>query len=545
MKIKLDKGIKFRGKSLFIKIDKSEKEAYNVIQSFKCFYHRDKNMWELNKQAFYTIIDKCKHLDITIVGTLENPMDAFLNRVDTYIGNVTYQPVTKPFSYQIDSFNYSVNHNKFLLADEQGLGKTKQALDIAISRKSHMKHCLIICGVNELKWNWFNEVKLHTTETAHILGLKENGKIGSVADRLNDLQSNLDSFFLITNIETLRDENIQKQITTMSQMGVIGMTILDECHKCKNYTSQQGKAIHCCDTYYKLALTGTPIMNNAIDLYNILRWLGYENHSLTEFKNKYCIMGGFGGYQIEGYKNLDKLQAILDKCMLRRRKDDVLDLPPKIYVNEVLEMSSKQEKLYYEVQQNIRDNIDKVMLLPNPLTALIRLRQVTGNPAILTSSEIPNVKYERCKSIISEVSENGGKVIVFSNYTKIINPLVDILNEFNPALVTGETSDINTQINKFKTDNSCKVILGTIGCLGTGFTLNEANTVIFLDEPWTSANKLQAEDRCHRIGTKGCVTIITLICKDTIDERISQVVHSKQELSNRVIDNKELFRQIF
>jgi SNF2 family DNA or RNA helicase len=181
-------------------------------------------------------------------------MDAFLNRVDTYIGNVTYQPVTKPFSYQIDSFNYSVNHNKFLLADEQGLGKTKQALDIAISRKSHMKHCLIICGVNELKWNWFNEVKLHTTETAHILGLKENGKIGSVADRLNDLQSNLDSFFLITNIETLRDENIQKQITTMSQMGVIGMTILDECHKCKNYTSQQGKAIHCCDTYYKLAL---------------------------------------------------------------------------------------------------------------------------------------------------------------------------------------------------------------------------------------------------------------------------------------------------
>lgn len=98
------------------------------------------------------------------------------------------------------------------------------------------------------------------------------------------------------------------------------MTIIDEIHKCKNSTSMQGKAIHCCCTYYKLALTGTPIMNAAIDLYNVLKWLEVENHSLTQFKNHYCIMGGFGGYQIVGYKHLDELQNRLDKYMLRRKK---------------------------------------------------------------------------------------------------------------------------------------------------------------------------------------------------------------------------------
>lgn len=285
-------------------------------------------------------------------------------------------------------------------------------------------------------------------------------------------------------------------------------------------------------------------MNAAIDLYNVLKWLEVENHSLTQFKSHYCIMGGFGGYQIVGYKHLDQLQSRLDKYMLRRKKEDVLDLPPKIYTNELLEMDPVQTKLYKEVEQTIQDNIDKILLLPNPLTALTRLRQVTGNPDILTTHKINNVKYKRMVELVEEVVNNGGKVIIFSNWAKVIEPATKLLEKYNPACITSQVKDRDKQIEKFKTDKGGKVILGTIGCLGTGFTLNEANTVIFLDEPFTSADKQQAEDRCHRIGTKGTVNIITLMCKDTIDERIHNIVKNKQALSSEIVDNKKLFIDI-
>ena len=544
MKLKVGKGIKFRGQSLFVKVNTDELFVLDTIRSFNCYYHKSKNMWELPKVAFKTILDKCCMCNITIHGELPKEFEQYLELVDKYDqGPGTYNSKTTPYSYQMDSFKFSMEQTKFLLADEQGLGKTKQALDIAVSKKGLMKHCLIVCGVNELKWNWVKEVAVHTNEQSHILG-ENNGKIGSVNERLQDLGKPHTEFFLITNIETLRDANIQVKIKIMCEAGIIGMTIIDEIHKCKNSTSKQGKAIHCCCSYYKLALTGTPLMNNAIDLYNVLKWLEVENHSLAQFKNHYCIMGGFGGYQIVGYKNLDKLHKRLDQYMLRRRKEDVLDLPPKIYTDELLEMDASQQRIYDEAEKYIQDNIDKILLLPNPLTELIRLRQATGNPNILTTHEVNNVKYKRMQEIIYEVVNNGGKVIVFSNWTKVINPAYELLQSYNPALVTSEVKDKDKSIREFKENPNCHVILGTIACLGTGFTLNEANTVIFLDEPWTSADKQQAEDRCHRIGTKGTVNIITLMCKDTIDEKVHKIVSTKQELADKVVDNKKLFKDI-
>ena len=543
MRLKLDKGIKYRGNSLFVKVSGDELKYLDIIKSFNCYYHKSKNMWELPKGAFKTILDKCK-CNIDIIGKLPKEFEDYLKLLDNYDKPLPeYQSKTVPYSYQMDSFLYSKDHTKFLLADEQGLGKTKQALDIAVSKKGQMKHCLIVCGVNELKWNWVHEVAVHTNEHAHILGFKD-GKIGSVHDRLLDLQNKHNEFFLVTNIETLRDAKIQEYIKILCTCGIIGMTIIDEIHKCKNSTSIQGKAIHCCCSYYKLALTGTPIMNAAIDLYNVLKWLEVENHSLTQFKNHYCIMGGFGGYQIVGYKHLDELQNRLDKYMLRRKKEDVLDLPPKIYTNELLEMDEVQTKIYKEVEQTIQDNIDKILLLPNPLTALTRLRHATGNPDILTTHKVNNVKYKRMVEIVYEVVNNGGKVIIFSNWAKVSEPACELLESYNPACITSQVKDKDKLLKEFKENPKCKVILGTIGCLGTGFTLNEANTVIFLDEPFTSADKQQAEDRCHRIGTNGTVNIITLMCKDTVDERIHNIVKSKEALSSQVVDNKKLFMDI-
>lgn len=543
IKLKFDFSQKLSYKqSLFIKGDYNP-TILDVIHSFQTrYYHRNSKLWECKIDYFPIILDKLKFEDIQICGEVPKKFEKYLKMLDIYDEqDADYLSRTKPFEHQMDSFKYALSHNKFLLGDEQGLGKTKQALDIAVARKHKMRHCLIVCGVNNLKWNWNKEVEIHTNEKAHILGSRINRKgktvIGSSAERLADLKQIHDEYFLITNIETLRDKSIQSQIKKMCNDGIIGMTIIDEIHKCKNSQSKQGKAIHCCCSYYRLALTGTPLMNNPVDLYNVLKWLEVENHSLTYFKNLYCEMGGFGGYEIIGYKNLDQLENSLNKNMLRRRKEEVLDLPPKIYTDELLDLDSSQDKLYKDVTNQIIEDIDRIMLLPNPLTELIRLRQVTSNPNILSSKNITNVKYDRILDILESTTD---KVIIFSNWTKVINPLYIKLSSlgYNPALVTGESKDPILEMNKFQSDNTCKVILGTTPALGTGYTLTAANTVIFIDEPWSKAIKDQAEDRCHRIGTKGTVNIITLICKDTIDERIHQIIKDKGELSDRIVDGK-------
>ena len=543
IKLKFDFSQKLSYKqSLYIKGDYNS-NILDVIHSFQTrYYHRNSKLWECKIDYFPIILDKLKFEDIQICGEVPKKFEKYLKMLDIYDEqDADYLSRTKPFEHQMESFNYALTHNKFLLGDEQGLGKTKQALDIAVARKHKMRHCLIVCGVNNLKWNWYKEVEIHTNEKAHILGSRVNRKgktvIGSSAERLADLKQIHDEYFLITNIETLRDKSIQSQIKKMCSDGIIGMTIIDEIHKCKNSQSKQGKAIHCCCSYYRLALTGTPLMNNPVDLYNVLKWLEVENHSLTYFKNLYCEMGGFGGYEIIGYKNLDQLENSLNKIMLRRRKEEVLDLPPKIYTDELLDLDSSQNKLYRDVTNQIIEDIDRIMLLPNPLTELIRLRQVTSNPNILTSKNITNVKYDRIVDILESTTD---KVIIFSNWTKVINPLYIKLSSlgYNPALVTGESKDPILEMNKFQSDNTCKVILGTTPALGTGYTLTAANTVIFIDEPWSKAIKDQAEDRCHRIGTKGTVNIITLICKDTIDERIHQIIKDKGELSDRIVDGK-------
>lgn len=522
-----------------------------VISLLKKFsgshYHVKTREWELPIKQWSAVLDILDNYDLEIIGDLPNEMESKLKVLDKFYescGNISdFKFKTKPFAHQRDSFEYALTHRKFLLADEQGLGKTKQSIDIAVSRKSQFKHCLIISCVNGLKWNWQREVSIHSDEKAHILGesisKRGNRVMSSVAKRLEDLQAPHDEFFLITNVETLRDKNVQATVREMCDNGDIGMVIIDEIHKCKNSTSAVGKAIHCCQSYYKLALTGTPLMNTPIDLYNVLKWLDVEFHTLTQFKNYYCVLGGFSGYEVVGYKHLPELQQTLNSVMVRRRKEDVLDLPPKIRSVEYIEMTKPQQKLYEDIKAWILQDIDKICMSPSPLAELIRLRQCTGYPQMLSSKITTSAKIDRLLELVAYTVDSGDKVVVFSNWTSITGPVFEALSKakYNPALVTGEVKDKSEQVDMFMNDSSCKVIVGTIAAMGTGFTLTEAHTVIFLDSPWNAANKEQAEDRCHRIGTNSTVKIITLVAKDTIDERIEEIIEGKSQLSQAIVDN--------
>lgn len=311
-------------------------------------------------------------------------------------------------------------------------------------------------------------------------------------------------------------------------------------HNCKNPASQQGKGFLQIQPECKISMTGTPLMNNPFDLYIILKWLGYEKHTFNAFKHHYATYGGYGGYEVIGYKYLDELQNKLDAIMLRRLKNDVLDLPEKTHITEYVEMTPKQAQIYKEISSEIRMNIDQIKMANNPLAELIRMRQATGYTGILSSKVCESAKLDRMEELVSDAVENDKQVVIFSNWTQMTDVVYDRLCDKYPlAIITGQTKDAERQqmVEKFQSGKA-KVIIGTIGAMGTGLNLYAGTVEIFLDEPWNRANKEQAEDRCHRVGTKQNVTIYTILCKDTIDERVHTLVENKGVMADMLVDGK-------
>lgn len=529
--------------SLYVTFD-FDMRIVEVIRSFSTkFWNAEDKIWELplNKLTELTTkIDWCE-FDITADEYIT------LDKPEVKVPD-NFKFKTNPYDHQIVGFNYGLQNDRWLLGDEMGLGKTKQVIDIAVAKKliKGYKHCLIVCGVNGLKWNWRNEVYTHSNESAYILGQKVKGNkisIGSNKDKLNDVKnlSSINSYFIITNVETLRDEAINEELQKLCKDETIGMIAFDECHKAKNLTTQQGKGILKLQAETMIAMTGTPLMNNPMDLYIILKWLGYEKHAFYSFKKHYCVMGGFGGYEIVGYKNLDELQEQLDDIMLRRKKEEVLNLPEKTYIEEYVEMSAAQKKIYNEVTDEIKDNIDQISISPNPLAELIRMRQATGFTGILSSTVQESAKLDRMEELVEEAKENGKKVVIFSNWTQMTTPITTRLlsKGLRAGVITGETKDADRQalVDGFQNGNY-DVMVGTTGAMGTGLTLTAGTVEIFLDEPWNMALKEQCVDRCHRIGQKDNLTIYTLMCKDTIDEKVHEIVEQKGEMANAIVDGK-------
>lgn len=544
--------------SLFVSFNYDEEIVRRIKEFPTREYNKNTKTWELPLNQLGNIVDKLSAYDITISGKYIK-----LDKEEIQLP-INFKFKTKPFEHQIEGVKYGLNHDKWLLGDEQGLGKTKQVIDIANIKG--VKHCLIVCCVNGLKWNWKSEVITHSNQNAFILGQRTNNRgditIGTNADRLDDLNY-IDKLprFIITNIETLRykvktgrkikvrkkgkvveeDEYIFPITEKLKQLcanGKIDMIAVDEFHKCKNPEASQTEQLLQLHTPTQIAMTGTPLMNAPIDLYPILNWLGYEKHTFWQFKTHYGRLGGFNGSQIVGYKNLEEIEATLDTMMLRRLKDEVLDLPEKTLINEYVEMGEKQASVYRLEHKSI--DVTQIKMANNPLAELIRLRQATGNPNII-SDVTDSAKFDRMEELVDDAVDNGKKVVIFSNWTQITNPAFRRLSKkYKGVMITGETKDSDRQSNveAFQNDNRVKFIIGTIGAMGTGLTLTAGSVEIFLDEPWNMALKEQAIDRCHRIGQNSNITVYTLLCKNTIDERINDLVEKKGQMSAILIDDK-------
>ena len=204
-------------------------------------------------------------------------------------------------------------------------------------------------------------------------------------------------------------------------------------------------------------------------------------------------------------------------------------------------MTPKQKQIYDEVTAEIKMNIDQIKMANNPLAELIRMRQATGYTGILSSTVKESAKLDRMEELVEEAVENGKKVVIFSNWTQMTLPIYNRLAvKYHGTYITGEVDSEQRaeHVRRFQENDDCKFVVGTIGAMGTGLTLTAGTVEIFMDEPWNRANKEQAEDRCHRVGTTENITIYTLVCKDTIDERINELVEKKGKMADALVDGK-------
>ena len=515
-----------------------DSKILDIVRSFPSkWWHATDKEWEIPLEKLGKLVQQLPDEEFDISGAYVS-----LTRAEAKVPD-GFEFKTKPFQHQVEAFEYGLRYDRWLLGDEMGLGKTKQAIDIAVAKKLQRgyKHCLIICGVNGLKWNWMNEIGIHSNETGYILGQRRN-KIGSNADKLEDARTldRNDNYFIITNVESLRNEDIVSTISAKCQDGTIGMIVTDEVHKMKNPSSQQGKGFLKLQAQTMIAMTGTPLMNNPMDLYIILKWLGYEKHAFYSFKQHYCVMGGYGGYEVIAYKNLDELQEQLDEIMLRRLQKDVLDLPDKLYITEYVDMTPKQEQLYKEIASDIGSNLDQIAMSSNPLAQLIRLRQATGYTGILSSKIQESAKLDRMEELVEEAVESKKQIIIFSNWTQMTDIIKKRLRKYSIGVITGDTKDHERQllVDKFQ-NHEIQIMIGTIGAMGTGLTMTAATIEIFMDEPWNMALRTQAEDRAYRIGQKHNLQVHFLLCKNTIDERIHDIVYKKGLMAEAIVDGKE------
>lgn len=541
-------------KSAFVSFDYNPDIVSFIKQMGTRVYNPDNHTWEMPINNIIGLCNKFENEEIQISGIYE---DLHKQEFEIDIPK-DFKFKTKPFAHQIDGVRFGLNKKKFLLCDDQGLGKTKQIIDFVgcLEKTDTINKVLIVCGVNSLKYNWQYEIGVHSDEKGWVLGTrfrKTTGKAyeGSTKDKLDDLGNLPDCRYIITNIESLRAGAkkisktkyhfpIAEKLQELCKNGTISVIAFDECHKSKEPTSLQSRAMINVQAKYMVAMSGTPLMNNPLDLYFPMKWLGYENHSFYQFKQHYCTLGGWGGSQVVGYKNLEEIRALMEEIMIRRLKSEVLDLPEKIRKIEYVDMTPKQNQIYKEVYNGVMSDLQKIKFSNNPLSMMIRLRQATGWTGIISDKVQESAKMDRMIELVQEIVASGQKAIIFSNWESMTEVAREKLKSYNPAYITGATKadERMKEVDRFQNDDKCKVIIGTIGAMGTGLTLTAAQNVIFLDSPWNMALKAQAEDRAHRIGTKGTVNIITLVCKNTIDERIEELVEKKGQIADALVDGK-------
>jgi SWI/SNF-related matrix-associated actin-dependent regulator 1 of chromatin subfamily A len=473
-------------------------------------------------------------------------------------------PVPEGLAYlpfQAAGIAYASERPATLIADEMGLGKTIQA--IGVINITRPETVLVLCPA-ALRINWQRELTKWLVDfSGEIYIVESNDPIPQKAT------------IVICNYDRLRN-GVLEEIKARSWK----MIISDECHFLKNPKAQRTKAvlgvparknkktgeitpaetgiISLCER--KVFLTGTPILNKPVEIQPLLgALLPAEFGNFFTFAKRYCAARQTKhGWDFSGSSNLEDLQTRLRaKCMVRRLKKDVLtELPAKR--RQVIELPMEDSAVKHafkaenEAYDEYEDGLNDLQETANMAKALddadaykaavaklaesakIAFESMSGARSALALAKIPAVIDH-----INSVMESGvDKLIVFCHHLDVLDAMKKELGD-QAVTFSGDTSpeDRQTAVDRFQTDPTCKIFIGTIKAAGVGLTLTAASHVIFVELDWVPANVCQAEDRAHRIGQMESVLIQHLVVNGSLDARMAHVLVAKQEIADKALDN--------
>lgn len=427
--------------------------------------------------------------------------------------------------YQIDGLNWfeTLDYLGFggILADEMGLGKTLQTIAFLLSKRN--KKSLIITPTS-LIHNWKNEFEKFAPTLrvgiAHSLK-KEREKI------INNLE---DYDVILTTYGALRNDLDKYEEINFDYC------IIDEAQNIKNPTAVSTDAVKAIKASNKFALTGTPMENNLLELWSIFDFImpGYL-YNVTKFDAIF----------IRDESQIENLKAMIKPFILRRTKKQVIkELPDKIEKQFLVELNKEQRKIYGVYVEEIKRRLQEKNEIRDRITVfafLTKLRQICLDPSVIIKDyKGKSAKIEACLDIIKEYTEENNKILVFSQFTTVLENLGKKLskNNIEYLYLDGQTkaADRVRLVDEFNKSKDKKVFLISLKAGGTGLNLTSANTVIHFDPWWNPSVENQASDRAHRYGQKEVVEVIKLISKGTIEEKIVQLQENKKELIEDIID---------
>ncbi len=416
-----------------------------------------------------------------------------------------------------------------ILADEMGLGKTLEAIAyLSTSPRAQVGNpSLIVCPAS-LILNWIDEFAHFPND------LKVRAVLGPVAERKRLLEEAMggDTDVIVTSYELLRQDIKTYQAHTFY------CCILDEGQHVKNQTTQISKAVKQVNCVQRFILTGTPIENRLSELWNLFDFLmpGYLfSHSVFVDRLEKPVV------KSKDADAMARLRKLVQPFMLRRLKKDVLrELPPIIEHVHRVSLSEQGRKVYLATAQETLNNLSLDGSKLQILAALTRLRQICCDPALCYENyEGPADKLEACLELCAGMVENGHQILLFSQFTSMLDILRDRLTAMGISSFTlqgSTTKEMRAKRIREFNEGGANVFLISLKAGGTGINLTSADVVIHYDPWWNIAAQDQATGRAHRIGQQSHVHVYKLIAQDTIEEKIMQLQEEKASLMDALSD---------
>ena len=462
----------------------------------------------------------------------------------------------QPYEHQLEALKKSWNKAEFAYFMDMGTGKSKVLIDnmCVLYDRGQITAALIIAPKGVYR-NWERgELPTHIPE--HVMydvvlwnpsqtktQQKKQEKLFITDDNLKIFIMNVEAF------STKKGCDFANRFVTSHSC----MMAVDESTTIKSKDAKRTKSIVKIgkNATYRRILTGSPVTKSPMDLYTQCEFLDpwlLGHSSFFSFQYEYAVvqrrsMGAHSFNQVVGYRNLDKLNGVLDKFSFRVKKEDCLDLPDKVYIKRSVELTDEQQSVYSSLKTFALAMLEEGSVTTDTiLTQLLRLQQVCSGHVRMDDGEMKTFNSAKLPELMSVLEETDGKVIIWANFThdikSIEKAIAEKYGEQSVATYYGETESDERQeiVDRFQDPDSGLIyFVGQPRTGGYGLTLTQAKTVIYYSNNFDLEIRLQSEDRAHRIGQTSKVTYIDIVAENTVDERILKALRNKINIASQVL----------